>query len=131
MTSAAGIPAQAGTGINGPAPISRLRIQGAANERDQEEAEQILVVTAARFAMLETTAISGVRGTVRCYSENPKGGFNVGARILAADIMVDFFAGRDTTPRFTAFVEQICAELRRVFADRITVVGIQRGNNGI
>jgi hypothetical protein len=45
--------------------------------------------------------------------------------------MVDFFAGRDTTPRFTAFVEQICAELRRVFADRITVVGIQRGNNGI
>jgi hypothetical protein len=110
--------------INGPAPISHLRIQGAVNKNDQARVEQILISTAEHFAMLETTFTSGVRGTIRCYCESPKGGFAVGARILAGDIFVDFFAGRELSPRFPAFVERLCAELRRVFVERITVVKI-------
>ncbi len=110
--------------LTGPAPISHLRIQGAINAMDQARVEQILISTAARFAMLETTVTSGVRGTIRCYSESPQGGFAAGARICAGDIVVDFFAGRKPTPRFPAFVEHICAELRRVFVERIMVVKI-------
>jgi len=72
--------------------------------------------------MLESTSTSTVRGTIRCYSESPKGGFAAGARIFAGNIFVDFFAGRELSPRFPTFVEHICAELRRVFVERITVV---------
>jgi len=108
--------------INGPAPISHLRIRGTVNKNDQARVERILVSTAVRFAMTETTSISGVRGTIRSYSESPKGGFAVGARSFAEDIIVDFFAGRELSPRFPAFVEHICAELRRAFVERITVV---------
>jgi hypothetical protein len=108
--------------INGPAPISHLRIQGVVNENDKARVEQILISTAEQFAMLETTFTSGVRGTIRCYSESPKGGFAAGARIFAEDIFVDFFAGRELSLRFPGFVEHICAELRRVFVERITVV---------
>ena len=110
--------------ITGPAPISHLRIQGAVNGRDQARVEQILISTAERFAMLETTVTSGVRGTIRCYSESPKGGFAAGARICAGDIVVDFFAGREPSLRFPAFVEHVCAELRRVFVERILVARI-------
>jgi hypothetical protein len=110
--------------LTGPAPISQLRIQGAENAMDQARVEQILIATAERFAMLETTGTSGVRGTIRCYAESPQGGFAVGARFCAGDIVVDFFAGREPTPRFLAVVEHICAELRRVFVERIMVVKI-------
>ena len=108
--------------INGPAPISHLRIHGAVNEIDKALVEQILISTAEQFAMMETTFTSGVRGTIRCYSESPKGGFAAGARIFAEDIFVDFFAGRELSLRFPGFVEHICSELRRVFVERITVV---------
>lgn len=83
---------------------------------------QILISTAQRFAMLETTVTLGVRGTIRSYVESPKGGFATGARIVAEDIYVDFFAGREPSPRFPAFVKQICAALRHAFRDRIHVL---------
>jgi hypothetical protein len=108
--------------MNGAAPISHLRIQRAVNVNDQARVEQILISTAVRFAMVETTSTSGVRGTIRSYSESPKGGFAVGTRRCAEDIFVDFFAGRELSPRFPAFVEHICAELRHVFFARVTVV---------
>lgn len=107
---------------NGPAPISHLQIQGAVNENDKARVEQILISTAEHFAMSDTTFTSGVRGTIRCYCESPNGGFAIGARILAEDVFVDFFAGRELSPRFPGFVEHVCAELRRVFVERITVV---------
>ncbi len=110
--------------INSPAQISHLRIQGAANENDQARLEQILISTAEHFAMLETTSTSGVQGTIRSYSESPKGGFAAGARICAGDIIIDFFAGREHAPRFPGFVEHMCAELRRVFIERIAVIKI-------
>ena len=110
--------------INGPAPISHLRIQGAVNKNDKARVEHIIISTAERFAMVETTSTSGVRGTIRCYCESPKGGFAAGARIFAEDIFVDFFADRELSPRFPGFVEHICAELRRVFVERIAVVKI-------
>ena len=119
ITSTSVVPANI---ITGPAPISRLRIQGAVSENDKARVAQILISTAERFALWETTITSGVRGTIRCYSESPKGGFAAGARIVVEDIIVDFFAGREHSPRFPAFVEHICAELRRVFVERIMVI---------
>ena len=124
-TSPSGLPAHSGISITGPARISRLRIQGAANDNDPMRVEQILISTAKRFAMLETTVTSGVRGTIRCYSESPKGGFAAGARVVNRDVIVDFFGGRELSPRFPAFVEHVCAELRRVFVARMTVIKIK------
>lgn len=123
-TSGSGVRTSSSMITNGPAPISHLRIRGPANENDQARVEQILTATAEHFAMIETTSTSGVRGTMRCYSESPQGGFAAGARILAGDIFMDFFAGRELSPRFPKFVEHLCAELRRAFVDRITVVKI-------
>jgi hypothetical protein len=106
----------------GPAPISHLHIPQAGNENDTARVEQILVATAGRFALLETTDTSGVRGTIRCYSESAKGGFATGARVVAGDIVVDFFSGREVSPRFPVVVEHVCSELHRVFGERLRVL---------
>jgi len=108
--------------LTGPTPTSHLHIAGAANNEDQARVGQVLIATAERFTLLDTYLTSGVPYTIRCYSESARGGFAVGARVVAEDVVVDFFAGREASPRFPAVVEHICSELRRVFGGRIQVL---------
>jgi hypothetical protein len=114
----------AGSGITIPGPplISHLHIQGAANLKDQARVEQILISTAEHFTLLDTYLTSGVPYTIRCYSESARGGFAVGARVVAEDVIVNFFSGREASPRFPAVVEHVCSGLRRVFGERIHVL---------
>jgi hypothetical protein len=113
--------AGSGSAAAGPIPISHLHIQGAANKNDQARVARILVSAAERFTLLDTYLTSGIPYTIRCYSESARGGFAVGARIVPGEVIVDFFAGREVSPRFPAVVEHICSELRRVFGQRIQV----------
>jgi hypothetical protein len=105
--------------VTGPSPISHLYILGAANEEDRARVAQILIATADRFTLLDTYLTSGIPYTIRCYSESARGGCAVCARVVARDVMVDFFAGRELSPRFPAVVQHICSEFRRVFGGRI------------
>ena len=111
-----------GSAISGPAPISHLHIQEAANGEDQARVARILIATAERFTLLDTYLTSGMPYTIRCYSESARGGFAVGARVVAENVMVDFFAGREASPRFPAVVEHVCSEMRRVFGGRVQVL---------
>lgn len=106
----------------GPAPISHLCLQGAANQADQARVAEMLLATAGRFTLLDTYLTSGMPYTIRCYSESARGGFAVGARVVAEDVVVDFFAGRETSPRFHAVVEHVCSQLRRAFGGRVEVL---------
>ncbi len=114
--------AGSGSAITGPAPISHLCLQGAANGADQARVAEILISTAERFTLLDTYLTSGIPYTIRCYSESARGGFAVGARLVAEDVLVDFFSGREASPRFPAVVEHICSRLRRVFGGRMRVL---------
>jgi hypothetical protein len=103
----------------GPSPISHAYVLGAANEEDRARVAQILTGTAERFTLLDTYLTSGIPYTIRCFSESARGGCAVCARVVATDVMVDFFAGRESSPRFPAVVQHICRELRRAFGGRI------------
>ena len=121
-TSCFAVLAGSEVGITGPTPTGRIRIQGAANEEDQARLAQILVSTAEHFTLLDTYLTSGIPYTIRCYSESARGGFAVGARVVAEDVVVDFFAGREPSARFPTVVDQICSQLHRVFGGRIQVL---------
>ena len=121
-TSCFAVMAGSQAAITGPTLTGRIHIHGAANEEDQARVAQILVSTAEHFTLLDTYLTSGIPYTIRCYSESARGGFAVGARVVSGDVIVDFFSGREASPRFPAVVERICSKLRHVFVGRIQVL---------
>jgi hypothetical protein len=100
---------------------SQLHIKGAANKGDKARVERIFVSAAEQFVMLDTTVTSRVPDTIRCYSESEKGGFAVGARVVAQFVIIDFSPGRAASLRFLAIEEHISSELRRIFGERVVV----------
>ena len=100
---------------------SQLHIKAAANAKDRKRVEQILVATAEKFSMSDTSVTSRVPDTVRCYSERVGYGFSNGARIVGDIIIVDFGPGRQSSPNYPAMEDYLISELRRVFGERIHI----------
>jgi hypothetical protein len=100
---------------------AQLHIQGASGVEDKARVEQVLVATATEFGIFDTTVTSRVPDTIRCYSERIGHGFAIGARVVGDLIIVDFYAGKEPSPRFPAVEERLTSELRRIFGERIII----------
>ena len=70
---------------------------------------------------MDNTVTSRVPDTIRCYCERIGFGFAIGARVVREIIIVDFYAGKEPSPRFPAVEERITSELRRIFGERISI----------
>lgn len=100
---------------------TQIHIQDASNAEDKARVEQLLVDAASEFGMADTTVTSRVPDTVRCYSERVGSGFAIGARVVREIIIVDFYAGKDPSPRFPVVEQRIASELRRIFGKRFVI----------
>jgi len=100
---------------------TQLHIRDASSLEDRVLVEQTLVSAASKFGIADTTVTSRVPDTIRCYSERIGYGFAIGARVVRETIIVDFYAGRESSPSFPAVEEHITSELRRIFGERIIV----------
>ena len=100
---------------------TQFHVQNASGLEDRLLVEKILVSAAAKFGIADTTVTSRVPDTIRCYSERIGYGFAIGARVVGEIIIVDFYAGREPSPNFHAVEDYITSEMRRIFAERITI----------
>ncbi len=100
---------------------TQIHIQDASGVEDRARVEQVLVAAASEFGIADTTVTSRVPDTIRCYSERVGYGFAIGARVFREIIIVDFYAGKEPSPRFPAVEERITSELRRIFGERIII----------
>jgi len=100
---------------------TQLHIQDASGVEDRARVEQILVAAASEFGIADTTVTSRVPDTIRCYSERVGSGFAIGARVVREIIIVDFYGGKEPSPRFPAVEERITSELLRIFGERIII----------
>jgi hypothetical protein len=100
---------------------TQLHIQDASGVEARARVEQLLVAAATEFGVVDTTVTSRVPDTIRCYSERIGHGFAIGARVVGNLIIVDFYTGKEPSPRFPAVEERLTSELRRIFGERIIV----------
>lgn len=100
---------------------TQLHIPDASGVEDRAHVEQILVAAAKEFGIVDTTVTSRVPDTIRCYSERIGHGFAIGARVVGDLIIVDFYTGKQPSPRFPAVEERLTSELRLIFGERIII----------
>ena len=96
----------------------QLHVQIASGE-DRNRIEKLLIATANKFALVDTTVTSRVEQTIKCYSEKLGAGFGLGARMAGDLIIVDFNAIGGHTKNFSAVLEFIKSELERMFGSRL------------
>jgi hypothetical protein len=85
------------------------------------QVERVLVSTAQRFGMADTTITSRVPDTIFCCSQKVGYGFAVGGRVHGNLGIVDFYPGKQPSEHFAPVVESITSELQRIFLERYYV----------
>jgi hypothetical protein len=101
---------------------TQFHINGIAREQDRTKVEQILIATAERFGMLDTTVTSRVPDTIRGYSESIRGGLFIGARIVGNIIIVDISEGKQKSLRYSDVEQSLAAGLQERFGNRVSGV---------
>jgi len=98
---------------------AQLHIQDASSAEDRAQVEQLLVAIASESGIADTTVVSSVPDTIRCYSERIGYGFAIGARVSRDLIIVDFNEGKAPTPCFFTLKARLTNELSRMFGKRL------------
>ena len=98
----------------------QLYVQMASGE-DKNRVEKLLIATANKFNLVDTTVTSRVEHTIKCYSEKLGAGFGLGARMAGDLIIVDLNPVGRHTKNFSAVLEFIKSELERMFGSRLRI----------
>lgn len=100
---------------------SQVHIKDFTGALDWEQVHRVLVSTAHRFGMADTSVTSRVPQTIFCCSQKVGYGFAIGGRVFGELIIVDFYPGKKPSEHFTPIVESITSELQRIFSERYHV----------
>jgi hypothetical protein len=103
-----------------PRLMAEFHIKSFAISEDRALVEQILIVGAERFDMLDASVTSRVPDTIRWYTKTIKGEFGAGARVAGDIIVVDLVDGRQPSPFYSELEAYFVAELQRAFGDRVS-----------
>lgn len=98
-------------------PVKKSQIQIAAANVDESKAsvEKILLTGAEKFNLYDNSDTSRVPDTIKSIVEGKGFGFGLGARVAKGIIYVDFFPGKNTSPKFEEVRQFILYELRKTF----------------
>ena len=97
---------------------TQIHLRNSSVAEDRTRVHQLLVSTAVEFDIADNTETSRVPDTITCYSERVGHGFALGARMVDAMIIVDFFPGKEPSPLFSIVREHISSKLRGMFGER-------------